>query len=394
MTLPTITVADVIQLIKDYSRNQNLEDARGIRLVNSAVDLVFTQWGIPAQELEYSFYFDETQPTYALPEDFAEALFLRYADDTLNENAHFSYRPAELLFDRVTAVGEDTRLFGVDAASGNWRLYVLGNNSIPSSEIDSFDYDNTAHWIATNDATNVTTDTIIYKEGAGCLKFDIVAGLSGLDRATLTRTVDATDLNAQYQVGHFKVWCYLSNVTNFTSISFNWGSDASNYFKSTVTTQEDGTAFAVGWNKLDFQWDGATEVNAPDPRSITLYWFDFDYTAAYTGGTNYRLDYLRLDTPDEMILTYITRFKGIDSTGVNNLYEFTALTDKFVFPTFDTTVKNTIALYGAVTLNPQLLVDDAAVKEQYKFYGLEMSRRYPRKRINNLLAIPNLPKTD
>jgi len=392
--MATITVNDIYQLVKDYSRNTNLDESQAIRAINSACDFVFTQFGLPSQEKEYEFDFDEDQLTYSLPDSFGEAISLRFKDDSLNKYGRFSMRPVEYLYERANKISKDTRLFGIDSATGTWRLWVLGMNSISKLQIDSFDSNNSINWTASNDAENISDDTNTYKEGNGSMAFDINPAVSGLNRATLTRTNQSFDLKPYQDIGHFKCWVYLPNVTNFTSISFSWGSSASDYYKQTVTTQEDGTAFTVGWNKVDFPWKGAIQVGSPNLYGINRIWFDFDYTAAYTGGVNYRIDYLRINVPDTMILTYYIKYKGTDSGGTTYLENFTSLTDKLLIGNFDVGLTNLIAIYASLLIKPQLLQESNWIEKQLELFSKTYQRKYPRKRANNLVAIPNLPITD
>ena len=389
--MPTITLTSVAPLVKDYCRNQNLTDARVIRALDQSADIVNSELGLPCQEKAYTFDFDQDQLTYALPTDYSEPIFLRYSDNTYNKNSRFAYRPPEYIFERTKDVTANTRLFGVGSSSGDWLLYVAALNTTAPLTLDTFDYNNAVNWIASGDALNIADDVYVYKEGSGSLKFDIT--VTGT-RATLTKTIASQDLNVYLDIGHFKCWVYLANITNFTSLSFSWMQDTGNYWKDTVTTQADGTAFAVGWNAIDFLWLGSTEVGSPSPHTITIYKIDLDYTGAYTGGTNFRIDYLRLVKTDSMILNYYSLYKGTDAAGTTYLENFTALTDIFSFGTFDTGLRNLYAIYAAVLINPQILVDDKQVQEQYKHWTTIYKKKYPRKRINNLLAIPETPKTD
>jgi len=387
-----MTLSDIIPKIKDFTRNQNLDESRAVRAIDSASSFVLNQLGVPGYEREYSFDFDEDQNFYALPVDFGEAISLRYDDDNLNKNGRFIGRTAEFLFSRIKRVASDTMLFGVYTAKGVWQLIVLAKNSKASLPIDSFDYDNSSNWVASNDATNITDDTNTYKEGAGSLRFDIDVSLSGLNRATLKKIVTAQDLYSQKDVGHFKCWVYLPTITNFSSISFSWGTDTSNYYKVTVTTQEDGSAFEVGWNKLDFKWEDAVQVGSPNDHQITFYQFDFDYTASFTSTNNFRLDYLRLNTPDKLILQYYTKYKGKDNSGTY-LSNFSATTDSFLFGDFNTDIGDMIALHSAIILNPQILVDDKYVRQLYQEYYTIFVKKYPRKRGINFLFDPSVAKT-
>lgn len=388
-----ITVNEIYNLVKDFCRNDNLDENKAIRAINSACDIVFNQFGIPSQEREYTFYFDETQKTYDLPADFNEAISLRYGDDKYNKDGRFIMRPIEYLYERAYLVSSQTRLFGIDSSSGSWKLYVLAKNTTANLLIDGFDTNNDENWVASNDTENISDDNNSYQEGFGSLSFDINPSLSGLNRATLTRTNTSFSLKEYQDVGHFKCWIYLPNVTNLTSISFNWGSSESDYYKQTITTQQDGSSLAVGWNEIDFEWEGALQVGSPDLYSINRFWFDFDYEGGYLGGINYRIDYLRIVVPDEMILTYYTKYKGQDDEG-NNKEVFTALTDKLFIGDFDVGIMNLIALHAALLLKPQLLQESNWTKEQFNLYTTIYQRKYPRKRANNLLTIPSLPKTD
>lgn len=387
-----ITAQNIIDLVQDNCRNQSLyaqSPSQVLRQVDAAADFVLSQAGIPSQEFVYTFDFDETQNTYELPDDFDEPLYLRYSDDDLNRNKSFSYRPVELLHQKASMVTDNTRLFGVDSETGAWRLNVLALNSTAAYTIDTFD---TSLWTASNDAENVATDSNVYKEGAASMSFDITPGLSVLDRASLSTTV-SYDLHTFVDIGHWKMWVYLPNITNLTSLSLTWQSSVGNYYKRTVTTQEDGTALIVGWNKIDFTWLGATLVGSPDSTNITTIKIDLDYTAAYTGGINFRFDFLRIIVPDQMTLNYRTRYKGKSSAGAY-IYNITAATDYFLFGAFDNIPTQLIALQASKALMPQLMTDNSFIKEQYEYYLLLIKRKYPRKRINNLIAEPKLPNTD
>jgi hypothetical protein len=391
-----ITIGDLIPQVKDYVRNQNLDTARAIRALDTGTDYVNSELGLPSQERVCTFDFDQSQPTYSLPVDFIEPIFLRFTDEQLNRSKRFSYRPVELLYNRIKAVvhgdrrSQGTQLFGVSAETGGWVLYVLGSNSTSLLTLDTFDKNNSLNWVASGDAHNVGDDLYIYKDGAGAISFDItVSGTS----ATLTKTNANDNLFTYINVGHFRVWSYLESVTNLTSISFAWGTSASNYYLQSVTTQSDGTAFVVGWNQLDFTWDGCSQIGTPNPNIISRYQFVFTYGVSYTGGTSFRLDYLRLMVPDQMKLSYYSGYKGTSSTGTE-LTKFTASTDILNIGAFDAGLTNLYSIKAAELINPQILNDDTQAMDQYNKYSLAYKRKYPRKRINNLLAIPSTPLTD
>jgi hypothetical protein len=289
-----MTVNNALTKLKDYARNQNLDSSRGIRAIDSASAFVLNHLGVHGYENEMKFDYIEDQNIYTLATAVGEPISLRYDDDLYNKpQRRFIRKPPEYLFERIDNIQADTLLYGTYTAAAANQLIVLAKNTMAILALFSFDSGNSTKWTASLDATNITDDLYIFKEGSGSMSFDVSAGLSVSNRATLTGTSSAFDLEQYAQVGHFKMWVYLPNITNLTSISLTWGSDSANYFKQTVTTQDDGSAFAVDWNKLDFDWDGATQIGTPDVNNIDYWVIDLDYTAAYTGGLAYRIDYLK-----------------------------------------------------------------------------------------------------
>lgn len=382
-------VSEVYSLVKDYVRNQNLDSTRAIRAIDSSADFVFSHLGIPGQEKEYSFDFFEDQSRYPIPTGYGEPIWMRYEDDTLNRNRRFTFKNGELLFERIDAVSSDTRLWGTYFADTNPQLIVIAKNSVSSMILDSCD--STDGWAASLDASNLHVDPYTKEEGVASLAFDISNPAGGNDRARLTKTISAQDWSTYIDIASFRVRYYLQDNT-ITSLSFNWGNSVSVYYKSTVTTQADGSAFVVGWNILAFPWIGATQVGTVDTTAITSYWIDLDYDDTFAGGTSYRIDDIRLSVPDRLINTYYTTYKAKTSLGVN-IQTITALTDVFNFGSFDPAIKQIIALYAAVIINPQILVNDASVRKLYQDFTTLFMKKYPKKRTNNLLVEPNVART-
>lgn len=387
-------LSDIIPKVNDLSRNQNLSTERAIRAISMAVSYLKLILGMPGYERTYTFDFDDTQPTYSVPSDFESPISLRYSDDVLNRHKRFLFRPSEFLFERVKAISPSTTLWGYDISSGTWKLYVLAKNSTAGLLLDSMDSGNATNWTASNDAENISDDEFVYKEGSGSLKFNINTGLSGNNRATITRTFsNAFDLSDYEDIGHFKVWVYLPNITNLTSISLTWQSSSGNNRKQTVTAQANGDAFvADDWNELDFDWNGSTQTGSLDTGAVKTFILDIDYAASFTGGNNFRFDFLRLVVPDEMKMVYYTTYVGKNSGGAY-ISDFSASTDTPLFSGIDDNLSNLVAVMASVILNPQLLVDDGPVKALHKAYLASFMRQYPKKRTNNLLWDPKVVRT-
>lgn len=388
----SVSVGDIISEVKNFVRNQNLSDERAISGINGAIDFIAAHLGLPGHEREYTFNYFDTQIYNDSPDDLEEAIYLRFDEDRLNDSRRFVYKPAELLYKKMNNPTYDSVYWGVEFSSGSNKLIVITKNSTAAIDIDNFD-DSVDDWTGSLDATNLSNDDTVYKEGAGSLKFDIDTTLSGSHRGSLTKTMEAMDLSSMNDSGYFLCWVYLPNVTDFTSISLNWGTDSGNYWKQTVTTQFDGSALEVGWNELAFAWADATLVGSPVDSEVTWLKLDFDYEDTYVSTDGFRVDYLRIQMPDKMKATYYTIYRGKDSEG-NYLTKFTASDDTFLFGDFCPAIRQLVAAFAAVIINPQILVDNTAVKNLYKDFFTLYVKKYPKKKISNLVAEPTIMKTN
>jgi hypothetical protein len=386
-----VTVSDVLTKVKNYARNQNLDSVRGISAIDSATAFVLNHMGVPGYENFYTFDYVQDQNLYNLPTYIGELISLRFTDNNFNKpNKPFVRHPAEYLFSRIKNIQKDTMLYGDYVASGNNELIVLAQNTMAIIPIYSFDYNNAINWLPTLDANSIIDDHFIYEEGSGSLRFTITPTASL--RASLTYN-SLFDLSQYATVGHFKIYFWTPTLTGLSSVSLTWGTDNANYYKSTVTTQEDGSALQANyWNRLDFPWATASLVGSPQANDLVYWKLDVDYLGTFVGGNAFRYDYLRVATPDNLTLTYYTANKGTTSTGTA-LTTFTATTDLFLIAANIPEVSEMIAIHAAVILNPTILVDDASVRKLYtEFYTL-FARRFPRKRSLNLLTDPILSKT-
>jgi len=145
-------------------------------------------------------------------------------------------------------------------------------------------------WGAFGDATNVTASTDNYVEGNGSIKFDISAAggtTCGIVNSTLTQQ-DLTDFfNGD---GNAITWAYITSNTNITNYILRVGSDSSNYYTKTVTSQADGTAFVNGWNLLNFDLSTFTTVGTPVKTAIDYCALYFTKTAGKVSEVGYRFD--------------------------------------------------------------------------------------------------------
>jgi len=139
----------------------------------------------------------------------------------------------------------------------------------------------------TDDATAVTDDSVVYKEGNGSVRISIT---SSSGTATITNSCTQFS-DTEYKRKYYFRWVYLDSVP--TSIELRIGNDASNYLSSgAITTQFSGqTLKADDWNLVAFDLNTATETGTFNETAI-----DYEaliFTGASTGEYRINSSYLR-----------------------------------------------------------------------------------------------------
>jgi len=236
-------------------------------------------------------------------------------DVRLSSGSHkpFSFRDEKDVRDSIRNGKVSVNEYGIDGD-----LLILNYPRQTSSQLSNTD--STTGWNVSGDATNLTADTVEFKEGSGSLNFDVSAGTSLVITNTSLSSKDLTTLqNKSYLV----VWVYLPTITNFTSIKADWGSDVtSNYWTKTETARADGQDLEVGWNLFAFKWADATETGSPDVTAVDSVQFTITYSSATTD-TDFRIDDVRIAKATKMKLEYFSEAMTKTSSGDYQL-EFNA----------------------------------------------------------------------
>lgn len=157
----------------------------------------------------------------------------------------------------------------------NNALYTQWNSGVKTLRIEApfltaptqiSDTGSTTDWSATSGASNLSLDSTNYIAGGGALVFDLDAGpVNGyIENSSLT----SLDLSAHFDTSTLFTWVYFPTGADITSVNLRWGSDSSNYYNYTATTNQEGNAFEDGWNLCAFPWDSATTVGSPDDTAI------------------------------------------------------------------------------------------------------------------------------
>lgn len=140
------------------------------------------------------------------------------------------------------------------------------SSNLSSQKLDSLSF------TASGDASDVTIDTVIYKESDSSSS---VRFLNTVNTGVATMSSNFTNINdTSYKNKYLFAWIYLSSVP--TNIILKFGNDVSNYLSATVTTQFSGQAFTANdWNLVAIDLGTATETgtissSAFDYLSISL----------------------------------------------------------------------------------------------------------------------------
>lgn len=124
-------------------------------------------------------------------------------------------------------------------------------------------------WIPFGDAQNLVTNTDNYVQGSGSLSFDISAA-GGTTAGIVLAPGASIDLSAYIGfVAALFLNVQLPAIDGITNFKLRLGTNASNYWEATVTTRNDGTVFATGWNTLRFDMNSLVKVGSPIATGIT-----------------------------------------------------------------------------------------------------------------------------
>lgn len=119
-------------------------------------------------------------------------------------------------------------------------------------------------WATGGTGSNLTVNNSNFAQGSGSLQFDATTGVAYIENSDMT----AIDLSDYTNQSSFFTWVYVPTGSNLTNVILRIGSGAGAYYTATVTTTQQGTAFANGWNLCQFQWSAMTTVGAPDETAM------------------------------------------------------------------------------------------------------------------------------
>lgn len=126
-------------------------------------------------------------------------------------------------------------------------------------------------WATGGNASDIQTDNQYFTSGAsGSVSFTLdQTGVPASTGYVDNSTMGELDLTNFFNNAYLFFQVYLPNASGFTNVKYRFGSDSSNYYEYTFTTNYMGDAFQNGWNQLGTAWSNFTTVGSPDITAIT-----------------------------------------------------------------------------------------------------------------------------
>jgi hypothetical protein len=377
-----MTVERILNKINDFlgysGTDTTLEQNQKISAINSALSFLIGEFDFENSTKTTILEFTEDQLVYSLPSDFVYLISLSYdtsSEPYISENNRrdWLYETPETLI-KLGKKPADAVLYSLE---GN-KIYILTKNVYPPLSIEKCE--STAGFSVLNDAVNLGTSSVFKKEGNQSIKFDINVDASALNRASIRKTfTPSLNLKTYENKGSFTLWLYIQQTSNLTSISLNWATDDANYYKTTITTQADGSPFEIGWNFLKFNWKDAIIVGNPNPENISYIQLDIDYTSSFTSSNNWFLDDIKIVVYDPIVVKYYTNLVVRDSLG-NLKSSATELTDDIFIIQNELTL-SLIALLAIQHYRGASTLDKTYIDSLYQAYYMKVRNFYPPKRV-------------
>lgn len=299
---------------------------RAVRFVMNDIDLRSTK-----RSSQLSPNLSEFQYDYSAPADLKgeKVIDIRkqvnrspFERFTLVDDADFD-RKKTLYKYRVAIRDENfSKILRVDGVQGNVQIELNNLNSLTGN----------GTWAASGDASNITLDSNEFVQGAS-FNFDTASG--GTTAILSTSSMSQVDLSTYDQQGSVFMWVFIPDsvdLTKLTNFILRWGNDSSNYWSKTVTTNNEGQTFHLGWNLLRFDWSTATQTGTVSSSAIDYLHFTITKATNLAADTDWRIDEVVFRVGEIYDTVYYSKYGWQTSAGAY-AEESSATTDLLVADT-------------------------------------------------------------
>lgn len=279
------TLNDIINRLNDRRRDTTANSidmtGNGFRAINDTLDIWQTlhDWEFTVGKQVINFNKGITE--YILNTDYKAPINIYFLKKPQLNNQDFemvsqSGFPLRTIFPNrfaIKTVGQ-SHTIRLETSGNMAQIHTMGNTTgtgtvVGDGTITSVAQDNyEAYWLASSISFN----------------------FNGTSGSITCSGMPAMNLQAFLNRSNLYHNIYLPTVTNLSSVTLKWGSNASNYYTATVTGDFLGTSLAslqaAIWQTLKYSWSSATTVGSPDSTAIT-YWqvtITYSQSTSFTGG--------------------------------------------------------------------------------------------------------------
>lgn len=284
----------------------------GFRAINSTLriwnEMHDWPWTIKQVNINYNPGID----TYALDSiinDFKYPLTLKFYKPN-NKVAEF-WMVSPLRFDSAYLWA---RRFAIQVVGTVQTIRIKSPDGNVASLNTATSYNQNGLWVGDGATiTNVATDNYEGFDWPSSVSFNF-NGTSG----TLTNsTSTAVDFSMFQNRSNIYFDIFPGSVTNMTSMTLKWGTDSSNYYTATVTTDYIGAAFSAQWMRIKIPWSSPTTVGTPTITNIKY----VQLTVTCSGSTNlglFRVQNFFVSENVPLTLTYYSTNMVTTTAGVQS----------------------------------------------------------------------------
>ena len=333
--------------------------------------------------------------------------FEKYASPTgMKSGALIDLRPRDSIVDRPIRLISPLRFAKYNAgewvalqrAQGLEYLKILhdqfsGNQTYISACETSLTADGA--WTAGTGALNITHDSYTFKKGNGAINFDVA---TGAPKTATISFVKSTVIDISGYTAFQRIRFFMKLPTAPSSISVRWGSDSSNYYAHSITTQTSGESFSTNdWNELEAAKNSATITGTPDDENMDYFALVLTFASATTD-TDFLIDNIKVIKPEVLIAEYYSYYMARSATGTYG-YGLTISADttdllEILNEWRDLIVFGVCARYLRSTGGKTAMRDSLYYTELYERQKLEIKRNYPSRRsiVNRKRLLPRLSR--
>jgi hypothetical protein len=245
---------------------------------------------------------------YAAPTDLKGYGIITIQNQTFEKSRYWNLVPYEQFLRR-----QDQNTIAVSDHDGLRK--ILLKTVVQDEKITIGNFNSTIGWTAFGDAENIDEDKTDFITRNASLSFDI-SNVGGTTAGVENSAIGLFDIT-EYLKGNgtVTVWVKITSTTGLTNYIMRVGSDSSNYYQVTTTTQSDGTAFVTGWNLLKFDLTSLTETGTVVDTACVYSALYMTKAGTKVSETGYKFDDMVLHRGEISNIYYYSGYGWQTSTG-------------------------------------------------------------------------------